>query len=178
MPSPARPLSVSRTTGPVRFTIGESTLGATLVAMTDRGVCAILIGEHPEPLVAELRRRFLHAEAAEGDSRLEALCRRAIRLVEGGATDDLPLDPRGTGFERRVWDAIVAIPAGSVASYAELASRIGAPGSVRAVARACASNPIAVAIPCHRVVRSDGGLGGYRWGVTRKRALLAREVAA
>ena len=162
----------------VSYLIGDSALGLILIAATARGVCAILPGEDRDRLVRELLRRFPGAEPSADDPRLQDLARRVHRLVAGHAEQDLPLDPRGTGFERRVWDAVAGIPAGSVASYADLASRMGAAGAARAVARACAANSIALAIPCHRVVRSDGGLGGYRWGLTRKRELLAREAAA
>ncbi|HYC33071.1 MAG TPA: methylated-DNA--[protein]-cysteine S-methyltransferase [Gemmatimonadales bacterium] len=176
MSTPALAVPLPR---PATYVIAESALGAVLVAATERGVCAILMDDDPARLVGELHRRFPAAEpAAAGDGRLGDLAFRAVRLVEGAGGDAIPLDPRGTAFERRVWSAIADIPPGSVVTYAELASRIGAPGSARAVARACASNLLAVAIPCHRVVRSDDDLAGYRWGLTRKRELLAREAAA
>lgn len=161
----------------IRFATGTCALGAFVVARSGRGVCALLLGKEPDALVRDLRRRFPGARAMDGDA--ADLLARVVRFVETpGAGLDLPLDPRGTAFQLRVWQALRTIPAGSTASYAEVAERIGAPGAVRAVAQACAANAIAVAIPCHRVVRSDGSLSGYRWGVERKRALLAREAAA
>ena len=163
----------------IRFAVGECSLGAILVAATGRGVCAILLGDGPEALVHELEGRFPNAELARGDPDFEAVVARVVGFVEAPALGlDLPLDLRGTMFQQRVWQALRAIPAGATASYREVAERIGSPKAVRAVARACASNPIAVAIPCHRVVRSDGTLAGYRFGVDRKRALLARESAS
>ncbi len=160
----------------VRFAVGASSLGAVLVACSERGVCAILLGDDPEALTRELQDLFPRAELVGGDTEFEALVARVVGLVEApGAGTELPLDIRGTVFQRRVWEALQGIPAGATASYADVAKAIGAPGSVRAVARACASNVLAVAIPCHRVVRTDGGLSGYRWGVERKRELLERE---
>jgi AraC family transcriptional regulator, regulatory protein of adaptative response / methylated-DNA-[protein]-cysteine methyltransferase len=160
----------------IRFAIGECSLGAILVARSARGVCAIHLGDDPEVLVRELEDRFPHASLIGGDPDFEALVARVVGLVEApGVGADLPLDVRGTAFQQRVWRALREIPAGSTASYTEIARRIGAPTAVRAVARACAANPLAVAIPCHRVVRTDGGLSGYRWGIARKRALLRRE---
>jgi len=161
----------------LRFAVGECSLGAILVAASDRGVCAILLGDDPEELLADLERRFPRAELVGADPSFEALVARAVGLVERpdlGA--DLPLDVRGSAFQLRVWQALRAIPPGATTSYAELARAIGEPRAARAVARACAANPLAVAIPCHRVVRVDGGLAGYRWGVERKRALLERET--
>ena len=178
MTSPAQTTGGPRPAATVSYLIADSALGIVLIAATARGICAILPGEDRDRLVGELHHRFPGAEPSAGDPRLQDLARRVLRLVAGQAEQDLPLDPRGTGFERRVWDAVAGIPAGSVTSYADLASRMGAVGSARAVARACAANSIAIAIPCHRVVRSDGGPGGYRWGVRRKRKLLAREAAA
>ena len=160
----------------IAFAVGQSSLGAVLVARSDKGVCAILLGDDPDALVRDLQDRFPRARLIGGDQAFEKLVARVVGLVEAprlGA--DLPLDVRGTAFQRRVWQALQAIPPGRTASYAEIARAIGAPGSVRAVAGACAANPVAVAIPCHRVVRSDGGLSGYRWGVERKQSLLARE---
>jgi AraC family transcriptional regulator, regulatory protein of adaptative response / methylated-DNA-[protein]-cysteine methyltransferase len=166
-------------TGEIRFAVGECSLGLVLVARTDRGVCAIALGDGREALARALRDRFPQASVVGGEAELEELVARVVALVETpGAELDLPLDVRGTAFQRRVWQALREIPAGSTTSYAELAGRIGAPKSVRAVAQACAANPLAVAIPCHRVVRGDGGLSGYRWGIERKRALLEREGAA
>lgn len=160
----------------IRYAVGASSLGPVLVAMSDRGVCAILMGEEAEAPAAALARRFPKARIAAGDADFAALVGRVVALVEDPAGGfDLPLDLRGTAFQRRVWQALREIPAGATASYAEIAARIGAPGSARAVAGACAANPVAIAVPCHRVLRGDGALSGYRWGVERKRALLARE---
>ncbi|MNG00277.1 Bifunctional transcriptional activator/DNA repair enzyme Ada [compost metagenome] len=141
-----------------------------------RGLCAILLGDEPEALLAELRQRFPRDELIGGDAEVERLLAQVVGFVEAPRLGlDLPLDVRGTAFQQRVWQALRAIPPGSTLSYAELAERIGSPKAVRAVAGACAANALAVAIPCHRVLRSDGGLSGYRWGVARKRALLERE---
>ena len=163
----------------IRFAAGESALGAVLVAATARGVCAILLGDDPAALVRELENRFPRAELVGGDGELESLVARVAGHVEAPARRvDLPLDIRGTLFQRRIWQALRDIPAGTTVSYGALAVQVGAPKAARAVANACASNPLAVAIPCHRVVRNDGSLGGYRWGVERKRDLLAREASA
>jgi len=163
----------------IRFAVGECSLGSILVATTERGVCAILLGDKPEPLVRDLQDRFPNATLIGGDKSFERLVAQVVGFVEAPALGlHLPLDVRGTAFQQRVWQALRAIPAGSTASYTEIAKRIGSPRSVRAVARACASNTIAVAIPCHRVVRTDRTLSGYRWGVARKRALLAREAVS
>jgi AraC family transcriptional regulator of adaptative response/methylated-DNA-[protein]-cysteine methyltransferase len=162
----------------IRFAVGACSLGSILVATTDKGVCAIVLGDDPAALVRELQDRFPKARLIGGDKGFAELVAKVVGFVETPARGlDLPLDVRGTAFQRRVWHALRKIPAGSTASYTEIARRIGAPTSVRAVAQACASNAIAVAIPCHRVVRTDGGLAGYRWGVKRKRALLVREAA-
>jgi AraC family transcriptional regulator of adaptative response/methylated-DNA-[protein]-cysteine methyltransferase len=161
----------------MRFAVGKCSLGSVLVAASDKGVCAILFGDDPEALRHELEKQFPRARLLGGDKDFERLAAKVISFVEaprGGF--DLPLDIQGTAFQHRVWEALRRIPAGSTASYADIAEAIGAPKSVRAVARACASNHLAVAIPCHRVVRTDGSLSGYRWGVERKRALLAREA--
>jgi len=160
----------------VRFAIGECSLGVILVAATEKGVCAISLGADAEKLANELESRFPGAELVSDDAAFARLVARVIAIVEGGRADaKLPLDIRGTVFQQRVWEALRTIPAGSTATYAEIAAKVGAPRSHRAVAKACASNVLAVVIPCHRVVRSDGGVSGYRWGVARKRALLARE---
>ena len=162
----------------IRFAVGACSLGAVLVAATAKGVCAIALADNPDTLVHDLEDRFPRAELVGGDPEFESLVARAIGFVEAPALGlDLPLDIRGTTFQQRVWRALQAIPPGETATYAEIAGRIGSPKAARAVARACAANPLAVAIPCHRVVRNDGGLGGYRWGVERKRALLDREAA-
>lgn len=163
----------------IRFAIGECTLGAILVAQSERGVCAILMGDDPDALARNLQDRFPRASLIGGDSAFEQLVATVVGFVEApGKGLDLPLDIRGTAFQQRVWQALRQIPAGQTASYTEIARRIGAPKSVRAVAGACAANALAVAIPCHRVVRNDGGLSGYRWGVERKRALLDNEARA
>ncbi|MBY6264478.1 bifunctional DNA-binding transcriptional regulator/O6-methylguanine-DNA methyltransferase Ada [Azospirillum sp. 412522] len=161
----------------IRFAVGVCSLGSVLVAATGRGVCAILLGDDPEMLLRDLQDRFPNAELIGGDSDFEATVARVVGLVEAPGTTGftLPLDIGGTAFQQRVWQALRAIPAGRTASYAEIAAAIGEPAAVRAVARACGANPLAVAIPCHRVVRSDGSLSGYRWGVERKRDLLNRE---
>ena len=163
----------------IRFAVGECSLGSILVARSKRGVCAILLGDDPDALARDLQDRFPRARLVGGDAGFEDLVAKVVGFVEAPAVGlDLPLDIRGTVFQQRVWQALREIPAGATASYADIAARIGSPGSVRAVAQACASNPIAVAIPCHRVVRTDGALSGYRWGVERKRTLLEREAAA
>jgi AraC family transcriptional regulator of adaptative response/methylated-DNA-[protein]-cysteine methyltransferase len=160
----------------IRFAVGECALGGILVASTGRGVCAILMGDDPDALVKDLQDRFPRATLVGADREYERVVAAVVGLVESPELGlALPLDVRGTAFQQRVWDALRKIPAGKTTSYAELAARIGAPKAVRAVAGACAANPIAVAIPCHRVVRTDGGLSGYRWGIERKRKLLARE---
>ncbi|MCG3200668.1 MAG: Bifunctional transcriptional activator/DNA repair enzyme Ada [Gammaproteobacteria bacterium] len=161
----------------LRFAIRECSLGSILVASSPRGVCAILLGEDPDSLTRELQDRFPLARLIGGDAGFERLVARVLRFAEAPALGlDLPLDVRGTAFQQRVWQALREVPAGSTISYGELAKRIGAPRSARAVARACAANALAVAIPCHRVVSADGGLSGYRWGVERKRELLKREA--
>jgi AraC family transcriptional regulator of adaptative response/methylated-DNA-[protein]-cysteine methyltransferase len=163
----------------IRFAVGECSLGAILVAATEKGVCAIELGNDPDALVRGLQDRFPNARFVGGDPAFELLVARVVGFVEApGQGLDLPLDIRGTAFQQRVWKAIRTIPAGSTATYSEIARRIGKPKAIRAVAHACASNGIALAIPCHRVVRIDGSMAGYRWGVARKRALLTREKAA
>lgn len=163
----------------IRFAIGQCSLGAILVAQSERGVCAILIGDDPDALAHDLQDRFAQARLIGGDAAFEQLVARVVGFVEAPRLGlDLPLDVRGTAFQQRVWQALRDIPAGRTASYTEIAERIGAPTSARAVAQACGANALAVAIPCHRVVRSDGALSGYRWGVERKRALLEREAKA
>lgn len=160
----------------IRFAIGACWLGSILVAATDRGLCAILLGDDPDELARDLQDRFPKAELIGGDAGFERLVAKVVGLVQQPSAGlDLPLDIRGTAFQQRVWKALREIPAGSTASYTEIAEKIGSPKSVRAVASACAANALAVAIPCHRVVRTDGSLSGYRWGVERKQALLQRE---
>ena len=163
----------------IHFAIAESSLGAVLVARSPRGICAILLGDDPEALIRDLQDRFPKANLIGGDSGFEDLVARVLAFIDAPALGlDLPLDIRGTAFQQRVWQALREIPVGTTASYTEVAERIGAPKSVRAVAQACAANALALAIPCHRVVRNDGGLSGYRWGVARKRELLDRESQA
>ena len=160
----------------IRYIIGQSSLGPVLVAGSDGGVCAILLGDDSETLTGELHDRFPTARLSHG-SELMGLLSKVVGFIEAPETSlDLPLDVGGTPFQRRVWQALRGIPCGTTASYRDIAARIGSPSSVRAVAQACAANSLAVAIPCHRVLRSDGDLSGYRWGVERKRALLQREA--
>lgn len=163
----------------IRFAVGQCVLGAILVACSEAGVCAILLGDDPEALVRDLQDRFPRANLLGADPGFERYMAAVVGFVQAPALGlDLPLDVRGTAFQQRVWQALCRIPAGQTASYTDIARAIGSPQAVRAVASACAANALAVAIPCHRVVRSDGGLSGYRWGVERKRALLAMEAAA
>jgi AraC family transcriptional regulator, regulatory protein of adaptative response / methylated-DNA-[protein]-cysteine methyltransferase len=163
----------------IRFAVGQSSLGAILAASSARGVVAILIGDDPEALVRDLQDRFPRARLVGGDGDYERVVAEVIGLIEAPAIGlDLPLDVRGTVFQQRVWQVLRKIPPGKTASYAEVARAIGAPEATRAVAGACAANAIAVAIPCHRVVRTDGSLSGYAWGIERKRALIERELAA
>ncbi|QJI29014.1 bifunctional DNA-binding transcriptional regulator/O6-methylguanine-DNA methyltransferase Ada [Pseudomonas sp. ADAK18] len=164
------------TNSDIRFAVGQCSLGAILVAQSNRGVCAILLGDDPDKLVRDLQDQFPRANLIGADHGFEQLIAQVVGFIEAPALGlDLPLDLRGTAFQERVWQALREIPVGSTASYGEIAKRIGAPTSFRAVAQACGANSLAVAIPCHRVVRSDGNLSGYRWGVERKRQLLERE---
>lgn len=161
----------------IRFAVGQCSLGAILVAATTKGVCAIMLGDDPDRLVRNLQDRFPRAQLVGGDLAFDDLVARSVGLVdEPSLAAALPLDLRGTAFQQRVWNALRAIPPGTTSTYSEIAKRVGRPRAIRAVANACAANPVAVAIPCHRVVRRDGDLGGYRWGIERKRSLLAREV--
>ncbi len=163
----------------IRFAVGECSLGSILVARSEKGVCAILIGDDPEALVHDLEDRFPRARLIGGDAGFETLVARVVGFIEApGIGLDLPLDVRGTAFQQRVWAALREVPAGTTVTYADIARTIGAPKAVRAVAGACAANALAVAIPCHRVVGSDGALSGYRWGIERKRALIHREAKA
>jgi AraC family transcriptional regulator of adaptative response/methylated-DNA-[protein]-cysteine methyltransferase len=171
-PAPASPAAIT-------FAVADCALGAMLVAASTKGICAIFLGDDAEELARDLKDRFPNAELKAGNAAFGELVARVTRLVEAPRSEfDLPLDMRGTMFQERVWRALRAIPAGRTLTYADVARRIGDPKAVRAVAKACAANAIAVAIPCHRVVRSDGALAGYRWGVTRKRALLSKEAQA
>jgi AraC family transcriptional regulator of adaptative response/methylated-DNA-[protein]-cysteine methyltransferase len=163
----------------LRFAVGECSLGSVLVAATEIGVCAILLGDDPDALARDLQDRFPQARFLEADASFDGWVARAIELVEQPALGlELPLDIRGTAFQLRVWQELRNVPAGSTASYTQIAQRLGRPQAARAVARACAANPLAIAIPCHRVVRTDAALSGYRWGVERKAELLRREQAA
>lgn len=161
----------------IRFSVGQSSLGSVLVAQSATGICAILLGDDPEGLTRELRGLFPDAVILCGDSGCERITARVIEFVETPTLRlDMPLDIRGTVFQRRVWQALREIAVGATASYTAIAAKLGLPNSARAVAQACAANLLAVVIPCHRVVRSDGHLSGYRWGIGRKRALLDREA--
>jgi AraC family transcriptional regulator of adaptative response/methylated-DNA-[protein]-cysteine methyltransferase len=163
----------------IRFAVGQCSLGAVLVAQSARGICAILLGDDPDALVRDLQDRFPLATFIGADRAFERTVATVIGFVDDpGRGLDLPLDIRGTAFQQRVWSALRRIPPGRTASYSEIARRLKMPNAARAIAGACAANPLAVAIPCHRVVRTDGALSGYRWGVERKQALLARESAA
>lgn len=162
----------------IHFALGQCSLGAILVAQSEKGICAILLDDDPEALLRELQDQFPKARLIGGDSAYEQLVAEVVGFVEAPSLGlALPLDVQGTAFQERVWQALREVPAGSRVSYTEIAERIGAPKAVRAVAMACAANRIAVAIPCHRVVRRDGDLSGYRWGVARKAQLLKRETA-
>ncbi|MDQ0703822.1 AraC family transcriptional regulator of adaptative response/methylated-DNA-[protein]-cysteine methyltransferase [Pseudomonas sp. W3I7] len=164
------------TNSTILFAVGQCSLGAILVAQSQRGVCAILLGDDPDALLRDLQDQFPKAELVGADHEFEQLIAQVVGFIEAPALGlNLPLDLRGTAFQERVWQALRDIPVGSTASYAQIAAQIGAPKSFRAVAQACGANSLAVAIPCHRVVRSDGELSGYRWGVERKRQLLERE---
>jgi methylated-DNA-[protein]-cysteine S-methyltransferase/AraC family transcriptional regulator of adaptative response/methylated-DNA-[protein]-cysteine methyltransferase len=161
----------------IAFSIGESALGVVLVARSADGVCAILIGSEAAELESDLARRFIDSKLVRNDRKLSNDLQKILRFIEAPSEGlNLSLDIRGTPFQLRVWEELLRIPPGSIVTYGALANRIGEPGAVRAVANACAANAIALAIPCHRVVRSNGALSGYRWGVERKRALLAKEA--
>lgn len=163
----------------IRFGLGASLLGTLLVAASDRGICAILFGDNAQALEADLHSRFPRATLSRDDAALAAPLAQAAALIEHpGVPFDTALDLRGTPFQRKVWQALRAIPTGATASYKDIAARIGMPHASRAVAQACGANALALAVPCHRVIRGDGALSGYRWGVERKRALLAREAHA
>lgn len=162
----------------IRFAVGQCALGAILVAQSQRGICAILLGDDPESLVEDLQDQFPKALLIGGDAAFERLVAQVVGFVEAPSLGlNLPLDVQGTAFQERVWQALREVPPGATVSYAQVAARIGQPKAVRAVAQACGANPLAVAIPCHRVVRRSGELSGYRWGVERKRELLSRESA-
>jgi AraC family transcriptional regulator of adaptative response/methylated-DNA-[protein]-cysteine methyltransferase len=163
----------------IDYAVVPTSLGSVLVAATERGICRIAFGDGEETLTAALARELPFAALRRDDARLAPWCAAIADYVDGGSERlELPLDVRASAFRRRVWDALAAIPRGATRSYADVARAIGMPGAARAVASACAANPVAIAVPCHRVVASDGGLGGYRWGVWRKRSLLERERAS
>ena len=163
----------------IRFAVGETSLGSILVASSDKGIAAILLGDDPDALARDLQDRFPNATLVGADAAYEATIAKVVGFVEAPEVGlDLPLDVRGTAFQQRVWQALREIPVGQTLSYTDIAERIGAPSATRAVAGACAANKLAVAIPCHRVVRNDGALSGYAWGVERKRAILDRERIA
>ncbi|MGF1455459.1 MAG: bifunctional DNA-binding transcriptional regulator/O6-methylguanine-DNA methyltransferase Ada [Alphaproteobacteria bacterium] len=161
----------------IRFAVAETSLGPVLIAATDKGVCAIELGDEAQALVESFQDRFPHADLEGGDAAFAAVVAQVCAYVETPSGSlDLPLDIQGTAFQQRVWEALRKIPAGTTASYTQIADAIGSPTAHRAVARACATNPVGLVVPCHRVVRTDGGISGYRWGVERKRALIAREA--
>ncbi len=162
----------------IRTAVRSCSLGQLLVAASSRGICFIAIGDDAESLFRDLRKRFSRATFLESDPAFEELVAQAVARVEDPRLDwNLPLDIRGTAFQQRVWAALRNIPAGATASYTDIAAQIGAPSAVRAVAQACGANKLAIAIPCHRIVRRDGGISGYRWGVERKRTLLRKEAS-
>lgn len=161
----------------IHFAITPSSLGSLLVAATEKGLCAVLLGDAPDPLITDLRNRFPGATLLPAPPAFSQWVEKTLALIEEPRRGlDLPLDLRGTLFQQRVWDALRHIPPGHTRTYAQLAQQLGTPTAARAVASACAQNPLAVAIPCHRVIRADGQISGYRWGVERKRTLLAREA--
>jgi AraC family transcriptional regulator of adaptative response/methylated-DNA-[protein]-cysteine methyltransferase len=163
---------------PVRYAAAATALGVLLVAVSPRGLCAVALGDDATELAAALRVRFPEAQAAGSDPAVAGMVERLVAMIEGADNGaDLPLDVRGTAFQQRVWAALRAIPRGSTLTYTELAGRLGVPRAVRAVASACAANTLALVIPCHRVLRRDGSLAGFRWGLARKRELLRREAA-
>jgi AraC family transcriptional regulator, regulatory protein of adaptative response / methylated-DNA-[protein]-cysteine methyltransferase len=163
----------------VLFSTGECVLGTVLVARSERGVCAILLGDDPHELERDLRQRFPHDDVADAYVGLEALVSEVARFLAAPRSRlELPLDLRGSELEKRVWNALREIPPGTTETYSDVAHRLGIPATAKEVGEACAANALAVVIPCHRVVRKDGSLAGYRWGVRRKRALLERERAA
>lgn len=160
----------------IQFATAQCSLGHVLVAATNIGICAVLLGDNSQALITDLRHRFPNSELVNGDDQFEEVIAAVVELVSTPTqTWNLPMDICGTAFQHRVWDALRKIPPGSTNTYTEIAHQLGRPKAVRAVAQACAANAMAVAIPCHRVVRTDGSLAGYRWGIERKRELLRRE---
>ena len=162
----------------IRFTTLPTALGQVLVAATERGLCSVALGDNVGALEAGLRREYPAATVERNDDELHGWAGAVVARIAGHEAERIPLDVRGTTFELRVWEALRRIPKGATRTYAEIARELGQPSAARAVARACASNRLALVIPCHRVVRGDGGLGGYRWGVERKRELLKEEKGA
>ncbi|SHJ28391.1 DNA-O6-methylguanine--protein-cysteine S-methyltransferase /Transcriptional regulator Ada [Rubritalea squalenifaciens DSM 18772] len=160
----------------IRFAVGECSLGAVLVASSEKGICALFLGDDPQELVNDLEKRFGKAVLLGGEKDYEEIVAKVVGFIESPSQKfDLPLDLRGSVFQMKVWKALAGIKHGETVSYAELAQRVGMPKATRAVASACGANPVSVVIPCHRVVRADGSLSGYRWGVERKKRLLDRE---
>ena len=177
--SDAMPFAGMYTECKLRYVTAECSLGSILLACSQRGVSAILLGNDPDKLVKELKNRYPDSRLIGGSQKHEQLLAKVLEFIEYPAIEpELPLDVCGTAFQQRVWQELKNIPVGKTASYSEIAKRIGSPTSARAVARACANNNIAIAIPCHRVVKNDGGISGYRWGVERKKALLQKEAQA
>jgi AraC family transcriptional regulator of adaptative response/methylated-DNA-[protein]-cysteine methyltransferase len=160
----------------IRYAIAPTPIGQMLLAATERGICAVHFGDSPAMLEAELRAEFPKAEITRSDRKLRVQVKAMGEIIRGDSAGSLPLDIQATAFQRRVWEELQAIPRGATKSYSKIAADIGHPKAARAVARACATNPVAVAIPCHRVVREDGAMGGYRWGLERKKKLLALEA--
>lgn len=160
----------------IRFAVSKCTLGSLIVGATELGICFIALGDEPGPLIHDLRQRFSKAKFVESDHAFEKLVSKVVAFVEQPSAGlQLPLDIRGTAFQHRVWQKLSEIPCGQTQSYSQIARKLGKPKAIRAVAQACAANSLAVVIPCHRVVRTDGKLAGYRWGIKRKAALLERE---
>jgi AraC family transcriptional regulator, regulatory protein of adaptative response / methylated-DNA-[protein]-cysteine methyltransferase len=167
-------------TGHIRYSLSDTTLGRTLVACTSLGVCLVALGDDDADLIAQARSRFADNRIEPDSGEFAEWTDRARSFIDGGIGADLPLPPldlHGTPFQHTVWDALRAIPLGQTRTYSQLAASIGRPTATRAVASACGANPVAVLVPCHRVIAADGSLGGYRWGLARKRALLEREGA-
>ena len=168
--------AIARQPAELHYAIGHCSLGSVLVARGERGVCAVLLGDDPESVARELENRFPRTALLRRDQELAQYLSQVVGLIEApGRPLDLLLDLRGSTFQQRVWQALREIPAGTTTTYTEVATRIGAPKAVRAVARACATNPLALVVPCHRVIGKSGSLTGYRWGLERKRMLLDRE---
>ena len=169
--------AITRQPAQLHYAIAQCSLGSVLIARAERGVCAVLLGNDPESVTSELEKRFPHAALLRRDQELAQYLSQVVGLIEApGRPLGLLLDLRGSTFQQRVWQALQEIPVGTTSTYAEVASRIGAPKAVRAVARACATNPLALVVPCHRVIGKSGSLTGYRWGLERKRMLLDREA--